>query len=44
LSNVYYVGEAIAAPESAMSTGTVELTAKKLMVDFNAATFERNLN
>jgi hypothetical protein len=31
-SNVYYVGEQIAAPEAVMTTGTVELTAKKLMV------------
>ena len=29
---MYYVGEAASAPESLMSTGTVELNAKKLMV------------
>ena len=31
-NSVYYVGEAAAAPESLVSTGTVELNAKKLMV------------
>lgn len=31
-NTVYYVGEGSSAPESLMSTGTVELNAKKLMV------------
>lgn len=31
-NTVYYVGETASAPESLMSTGTVELAAKKLMV------------
>lgn len=31
-NSVYYVGEAAAAPESLVATGTVELNAKKLMV------------
>jgi len=31
-NTVYYVGEGSSAPESLMSTGTVELAAKKLMV------------
>ena len=31
-SNVYFVGEAISAPEAVIATGSVELTARKLMV------------
>ncbi len=31
-NTVYYIGEGASAPESLMSTGTVELAAKKLMV------------
>jgi len=31
-NSVYYVGEAASAPESLMTTGTIELNAKKLMV------------
>ena len=31
-NSVYYVGEGSSSPESLMSTGTVELAAKKLMV------------